>query len=63
MSLKEAKKIIDGTKDKLNITVIREFGMNSNISHQTQSSISTTGAVNNFYKGNYYYYYNIDIEN
>lgn len=51
MSLKEAKKIIDGTKDKLQITVAREFGFNSNISHQTQSSISTTGAVNNFYKG------------
>lgn len=53
MSLKEAKKIIDGTKDKLNVTVIRDYGVNSNISHQTQSSISTTGAVNNFYKGPY----------
>ncbi|KAJ8928951.1 hypothetical protein NQ314_018413, partial [Rhamnusium bicolor] len=51
MSLKEAKKIIDSTKDKLHITVARDFGFNSNISHQTQSSISTTGAVNNFYKG------------
>ncbi|KAJ8915042.1 hypothetical protein NQ315_016017 [Exocentrus adspersus] len=51
MSLKEAKKIIDGTKDKLHITVSRDFGFNSSISHQTQSSISTTGAVNNFYKG------------
>ncbi|XP_056639868.1 tight junction protein ZO-1-like isoform X1 [Diorhabda sublineata] len=51
MSLKEAKKIIDGSKDKLQITVAREFGFNSNGSHQAQSSISTTGAVNNFYKG------------
>ncbi|XP_050513704.1 tight junction protein ZO-2 isoform X2 [Diabrotica virgifera virgifera] len=51
MSLKEAKKIIDSSKDKLQITVAREFGFNSNVSHQTQSSISTTGAVNNFYKG------------
>ncbi|XP_074027652.1 zonula occludens-like protein polychaetoid isoform X3 [Leptinotarsa decemlineata] len=51
MSLKEAKKIIDGSKDKLHITVAREFGLNSNVSHQAQSSISTTGAVNNFYKG------------
>lgn len=51
MSLKEAKKIIDSTKDKLHITVSRDFGFNSSISHQTQSSISTTGAVNNFYKG------------
>lgn len=51
MSLKEAKKIIDGTKDKLSVTVIRDFAMNSNVSHQAQSSISTTGAVNNFYKG------------
>ncbi|XP_064213330.1 tight junction protein ZO-1 isoform X3 [Tribolium castaneum] len=49
MSLKEAKKIIDGTKDKLTISIARDF--TSNISHQTQSSISTTGAVNNFYKG------------
>ncbi|XP_018564782.1 tight junction protein ZO-1 isoform X4 [Anoplophora glabripennis] len=51
MSLKEAKKIIDSTKDKLHITVSRDFGFNSSVSHQTQSSISTTGAVNNFYKG------------
>ncbi|CAH0563619.1 unnamed protein product [Brassicogethes aeneus] len=51
MSLKEAKKIIDSTKDKLHVTVARDFGYNSTISHQTQSSISTTGAVNNFYKG------------
>lgn len=51
MSIKEAKKIIDSTKDKLHLTVAREFQVNSNISHQTQSSISTTGAVNNFYKG------------
>ncbi|KAJ8981906.1 hypothetical protein NQ317_007298 [Molorchus minor] len=51
MSLKEAKKIIDSTKDKLHITVSRDCAFNSNISHQTQSSISTTGAVNNFYKG------------
>ncbi|XP_019880421.1 tight junction protein ZO-1 isoform X2 [Aethina tumida] len=43
MSLKEAKKIIDSTKDKLHITVARDFGYNSTISHQTQSSISTTG--------------------
>lgn len=50
MSLKEAKKIIDSTKDKLNITIARDVA-GSNISHQTQSSISTTGAVNNFYKG------------
>lgn len=49
MSLKEAKKIIDGTKDKLSLTVSREFS--NNIMHQPQSSISTTGAVNNFYKG------------
>lgn len=49
MSLKEAKKIIDGTKDKLTLTVARDT---NNISHQTQSSLSTTGAVNNFYKGN-----------
>lgn len=48
MSLKEAKKIIDGTKDKLTLMVAREF---PGISHQTQSSLSTTGAVNNFYKG------------
>ncbi|CAG9812618.1 unnamed protein product, partial [Phaedon cochleariae] len=51
MSLKEAKKIIDGSKDKLQITVAREVAFNSNVSHQAQSSISTTGAVNNFYKG------------
>ncbi|XP_063904633.1 tight junction protein ZO-1 isoform X4 [Zophobas morio] len=49
MSLKEAKKIIDSTKDKLQLTIARD--LSSNISHQTQSSISTTGAVNNFYKG------------
>jgi tight junction protein 1 len=49
MSLKEAKKIIDSTKDKLQLTIARDFS--SNVSHQTQSSISTTGAVNNFYKG------------
>ncbi|CAH1186640.1 unnamed protein product [Phyllotreta striolata] len=54
MSLKEAKKIIDSCKDKLQITVAREAGYNSNVSHQTQSSISTTGAVNNFYKGDDY---------
>lgn len=48
MSLKEAKKIIDGTKDKLTLTIARDT---NNISHQTQSSLSTTGAVNNFYKG------------
>ncbi|XP_076275264.1 zonula occludens-like protein polychaetoid isoform X2 [Rhynchophorus ferrugineus] len=51
MSLKEAKKIMDGCKDKLHITVARDFVGLSTISHQTQSSISTTGAVNNFYKG------------
>ncbi|KAK9883620.1 hypothetical protein WA026_001793 [Henosepilachna vigintioctopunctata] len=51
MSLKEAKKIIDSTKDKLHITVVREMGQTVNGLHQTQSSISTTGAVNNFYKG------------
>ncbi|KAG5898442.1 hypothetical protein JTB14_036524 [Gonioctena quinquepunctata] len=51
MTLKEAKKIIEGSKDKLHVTVAREFGYNANVSHQTQSSISTTGAVNNFYKG------------
>ncbi|XP_066261904.1 tight junction protein ZO-1 isoform X1 [Euwallacea similis] len=50
MSLKEAKKIIDSCKDKLHITVARDFVGPSNVSHQTQSSISTTGAVNNFYK-------------
>lgn len=49
MSLKEAKKIIDSSKDKLHVTVNRETP--NNILHQTQSSISTTGAVNNFYKG------------
>lgn len=49
MSLKEAKKIIDGTKDKLTLTIARDT--TNNISHQTQSSLSTTGAVNNFYKG------------
>lgn len=53
MSLKEAKKIIDGTKDKLTLTVARDTTTTTNnISHQTQSSLSTTGAVNNFYKGN-----------
>ncbi|XP_030745371.1 tight junction protein ZO-1 isoform X2 [Sitophilus oryzae] len=51
MSLKEAKKIMDSCKDKLHLTVAREFIGASNISHQAQSSISTTGAVNNFYKG------------
>lgn len=51
MSLKEAKKIIDGTKDKLTLTIARDCPTNINISHQTQSSLSTTGAVNNFYKG------------
>ncbi|XP_060522742.1 tight junction protein ZO-1 isoform X2 [Cylas formicarius] len=51
MSLKEAKKIIDGCKDKLHITVARDYAGASNASHQAQSSISTTGAVNNFYKG------------
>lgn len=49
MSLKEAKKIIDGTKDKLYFTIARD--LSNTISHQPQSSISTTGAVNNFYKG------------
>lgn len=52
MSLKEAKKIIDSSKDKLHLTIARDMAASSNISHQTQSSISTTGAVNNFYKGN-----------
>ncbi|XP_045478453.1 tight junction protein ZO-1 isoform X4 [Harmonia axyridis] len=51
MSLKEAKKIIDGSKDKIHITVVRDFGQTINSIHQAQSSISTTGAVNNFYKG------------
>lgn len=52
MSMKEAKKIIDGSKEKLHITVAREYIAASNVSsHQAQSSISTTGAVNNFYKG------------
>jgi len=52
MSLKEAKKIIDSCKDKLHITVSRgDYVGPSNVSHQAQSSISTTGAVNNFYKG------------
>lgn len=50
MSLKEAKKIIDSSKDKLHITVNRDAP--NNIMHQAQSSISTTGAVNSFYKGN-----------
>ncbi|XP_050302350.1 uncharacterized protein LOC126740396 isoform X3 [Anthonomus grandis grandis] len=44
MSLKEAKKIIDSCKDKLHLTVAsREYVGPSNISHQAQSSISTTG--------------------
>lgn len=51
MSLKEAKKIIDSTKDKLHLTVVRDLNAGLNTSHQAQSSISTTGAVNNFYKG------------
>lgn len=51
MSLKEAKKIIDGSKDKIHITVVRDFGQTMNGIHQAQSSISTTGAVNSFYKG------------
>lgn len=51
MSLKEAKKIIDSSKDKLHLTVARDFQVTPNFSHQHQSSISTTGAVNNFYKG------------
>lgn len=55
MSLKEAKKIIDSTKDKLHLSIARDFvppsNLSSNISHQAQSSVSTTGAVNNFYKG------------
>ncbi|XP_044758711.1 tight junction protein ZO-1 isoform X3 [Coccinella septempunctata] len=51
MSLKEAKKILDGSKDKIHITVVRDFGQTINGIHQAQSSISTTGAVNNFYKG------------
>ncbi|XP_031353908.1 tight junction protein ZO-1-like isoform X5 [Photinus pyralis] len=53
MSLKEAKKIIDSSKDKLHITVARDFNQTSTISHQTQSSVSTTGAVNNFYKDDF----------
>ncbi|KAK5641793.1 hypothetical protein RI129_010340 [Pyrocoelia pectoralis] len=53
MSLKEAKKIIDSSKDKLHITVVRDFNQTSMISHQTQSSVSTTGAVNNFYKDDF----------
>lgn len=51
MSLKEAKKIIDSCKDKLNFTIARDITNNASISHQTQSSVSTTGAVNNYYKG------------
>lgn len=51
MSLKEAKKIIDSSKEKLQITVARDYNTISPSSHQAQSSISTTGAVNNFYKG------------
>lgn len=51
MTLKEAKKLIDSCKEKLNITVARDYMSPSNSSHQAQSSISTTGAVNNFYKG------------
>ncbi|KAK4874165.1 hypothetical protein RN001_013525 [Aquatica leii] len=53
MSLKEAKKIIDSSKDKLHLTVARDYNPSSNISHQTQSSISTTGAVNNLYKDDF----------
>lgn len=41
---------MDSTKDKLQLTIARD-NLNSNISHQAQSSVSTTGAVNNFYKG------------
>ncbi|KAH1016905.1 hypothetical protein HUJ04_008059 [Dendroctonus ponderosae] len=52
MSLKEAKKIIDSCKDKLHITVARDFAGPPTPFHQAQSSVSTTGAVNNFYKGN-----------
>ncbi|XP_044740430.1 tight junction protein ZO-1 isoform X5 [Chrysoperla carnea] len=48
MSLKEAKKIIDGCKDKINIYVARD-GAVGGVMHQPQSSISTTGAVNNYY--------------
>lgn len=55
MSLKEAKKIIDSSKDKLHLTVARDFQVPPNFSHQHQSSISTTGAVNNFYKGKYWF--------
>lgn len=51
MSLKEAKKIIDSTKDKLHLTIARDQSLGPTISHQAQSSVSTTGAVNNFYKG------------
>lgn len=51
MSLKEAKKIMDSSKEKLQITIARDYVGASNSSHQAQSSISTTGAVNNFYKG------------
>lgn len=54
MSLKEAKKIIDSCKDKLNMTIARDISNNASISHQTQSSVSTTGAVNNYYKGDDY---------
>lgn len=54
MSLKEAKKIIDNSKDKLNLTIARDVSNNATISHQTQSSVSTTGAVNNYYKGDDY---------
>ncbi|XP_071051834.1 tight junction protein ZO-1 isoform X3 [Onthophagus taurus] len=43
MSLKEAKKIIDGTKDKLHITVNRDLSSNQNAIHQIQGSLSTTG--------------------
>lgn len=51
MSLKEAKKIIDSCKDKLHITVARDCAGIPTPFHQAQSSVSTTGAVNNFYKG------------
>ncbi|XP_018322344.1 tight junction protein ZO-1 [Agrilus planipennis] len=55
MSLKEAKKIIDSSKEKLHLTVLRDFtgGGNQNISHQTQNSFSSVGAVNNFYKDDF----------
>ncbi|KAF5291383.1 hypothetical protein FQR65_LT01693 [Abscondita terminalis] len=53
MSLKEAKKIIDSSKDKLHLTVIRELNGGSNISHQVQGSIGTTSAFNNLYKDDF----------